>query len=123
MSRKRSPARKNRRQPTPSEARAISRRGVETLTIVWMLFVLTAAACELVALLAAVAGRVFEDGLRVRALAELMGFAALVIGLLSLGLMLLVCRLRDEPPPTPILIFAGLVGAAPLAMIVARRWM
>lgn len=93
------------------------------MTIVWMLFVLTAAACELVALLAAVAGRVFEDGLRVRALAELMGFAALVIGLLSLGLMLLVCRLRDEPPPTPILIFAGLVGAAPLAMIVARRWM
>ncbi len=83
-----------------------------------MLSVMTALVCEL----GFVAARVYlvlvnGDVPSIRALAAMLFFAALVVGLISLGLMVIVMRMRREPPPLGIVAFAAVVGMLPLAAL------
>jgi hypothetical protein len=110
-----------RDRPSSVEAHAVVRRGVETLTIVWMLCVVTAFLCEVAALAAVGAARFRFGGTRLVALGERMLFAALVIGLIALAMTPVVVRMRAEPPPTAVVVFAVAVGALPWMIILARQ--
>lgn len=57
---------------------------------------------------------------KIRLLAAMLVFAALVIGSISLGLMMIVLRMRREPPPRGILTFAAVVGVAPIVAMLLR---
>ena len=89
----------------------------EFLTVSWMLTVVTALLCELGTMATNWYVWFRPEAERVDVLARLLMFAALVIGLISLGLLLLVLRRRQQPPPRGIVAFAAVVGAAPLVAI------
>jgi hypothetical protein len=83
-----------------------------------MLTVLTALLCE-VGSVAAVALRGLGEGLAL--LGAYLLFAAVIIGAISLLLAVVVLRLRRQPPPRGITVFALVVGAAPL-MVMLVNW-
>ncbi|HEY4310083.1 MAG TPA: hypothetical protein VGN12_11580 [Pirellulales bacterium] len=100
------------RDPNPS---------VEFLTVAWMLSVMTALVCEL-GFVAARGYLLLVDSktATIQALAAMLLFAALVIGLVSLGLMVLVVRMRRVTPPRGILVFAAVVSLVPVAAMIVR---
>jgi hypothetical protein len=100
------------RDPNPS---------VEFLTVAWMLSVMTALVCEL-GFVGARAYLLLVDPktATIQALAAMLLFAALVIGLVSLGLMVLVVRMRRVTPPRGILVFAAVVSLVPIAAMLVR---
>ena len=110
-------AKKNRPSPTaPSDDRS-----VEALTIGWMLCVMTTLVCEL----GLAAARIYlltvdSDARWIAALAAMLLFAAALIGLISLLLAWAVVKMRREPPPRGILVFAVVVGAAPVVSMLVR---
>jgi hypothetical protein len=93
----------------------------ETLTIGWMLTVITGLACELgLGAALALAGR-HPEAHALQALTGLLLFASVVIGLLSLVLLPFVLKLRREAPPLGITVFAVVIGAAPLVLLTLRE--
>jgi len=110
------------RKPRPVvESSSGERPTVEFLTIGWMLAVVTALVCEL-GLVAARSYLLVVDGeaARMTSLAAILLFASLVVGLVVLGLGYAVVRSRRVPPPRGIVVFASVVGAAPLAALLLR---
>jgi len=111
---------KRKRPPTPA---AGEDRSVEALTIGWMLSVMTTLVCELGFTAARVVLLLVDrDAPWIATLAGVLLFAAAVVGLVSLLLAWAVVKMRREPPPRGILVFALVVGAAPLAMMLARAF-
>lgn len=103
MKRKRRPKQRTKSEP----------RGVEVLTVGWMLMVVTTLACEV----GFVVSRMLADsGGPLMLLSGLLLFAALVIGLIALATMPVVVRSRRAAPPTGIVVFAAVISGAPLAM-------
>jgi hypothetical protein len=94
---------------------------VETLTVGWMLSVMTTLACEL-GFVAARGYLLAFDGTarRIQVLAMMLMFAALVVGTTSVGLMVVVLRARRIPPPQGIVVFSSVVGLAPAVTILLR---
>jgi hypothetical protein len=109
-----------RNQPTPKPpVQRDPNPSVEFVTVAWMLSVMTTLVCEL----GFVAARAFlllvnSEADPIRALAAMLFFAALVVGLISLGLMVIVMRMRRDPPPRGIVAFAAVVGTLPLVALV-----
>lgn len=93
-------------------------RTTEVLTIGWMLTVFTTLVCELG--FAVTQWFSPAEGGMLRVLSGMMLFAALVIGFLSLLLTAVTARSRREPPPRGITVFAVVVGAAPMLIMVAH---
>lgn len=89
-------------------------RTVEILTIGWMLMVVTTLACEIGFVLAR---GLAADGDSLMALSAVLLFAAVVIGLLALLLTPIVLRHRRTAPPKGILVFATIVSAMPLVVL------
>jgi hypothetical protein len=94
---------------------------VETLTVGWMLSVMTALVCEL-GFIAARGYLLAFDGAarRIQILALMLMFAALVVGTVSVGLMVVVLRTRRIAPPQGIVVFSSVVGLAPAITILLR---
>lgn len=116
-------ARKKRRQP-PRPADEIREpngesRTAEVSTVAWMLAAMSVAGCDVLALIVQlVIAR--QPGLtNLVALRSVLLFASLVIGAISLVLGVVVRRLRRELPPTPITVFALLVGVEPFLFLLA----
>ena len=111
------PARKqrNKRAP-PGEIRS-----VEYLTVGWMLMVITAFLCELVSAACHLYVRqASQQATAADMFSRLLLFAAFVIGSLSLIVCAVVVKSRREPPPRSILIFAVVVGVAPLLTLLLQ---
>jgi hypothetical protein len=111
---------KSKRKRVPP-AGASDNRSVEALTVGWMLCVMTTLVCEL----GFAAARTYllavdRDARWIAALAAMLLFAAAVIGLISLFLAWAVVKMRREPPPLGILVFALVVGAVPLVTMLVR---
>lgn len=109
-------AKKKPRRPrtaAPSNETRLS----EVTTVGWMLSVMTALACQVMALAiwAFFQGRADAD--RALIFARYLHFSAIILGLASLGLMAIVLKVRSEPPPRSILIFAIVVALAPIAAL------
>ncbi|HEY5310942.1 MAG TPA: hypothetical protein VIK18_00435 [Pirellulales bacterium] len=93
-------------------------RGIEVLTVGWMLMVFTTLACELVAALAYLYVIEFDrQAGGVQLLSSLLTFAACLIGILSLLVCPVVLRTRRVPPPPAIVVFSVIVGFAPLIAV------
>jgi len=105
--------RKRSRPPGPPP----ETRTAEVATVGWMLLTMTALVSELLTTLGKWYVRVQPDAELVRGLAELLFFAALVTGVMSLIAAAVVFRLRKTRPPTAITVIAIAVGVAPLAAI------
>lgn len=109
------PKRKSRPAVQPANTEPAT---VETLTVGWMLSVLTALVCELG--FAAARGYLLlvePRSTKMQVLATVLLFASFVIGMSSLGLAYAVVRARRTPPPRGILVFSIVIGAAPAATV------
>lgn len=84
-------------------------RAADSVTIMWMLSVLTAFSCEVVAAVARLLGRWFETVELLPVLAGFMLFGALIAATASVVLLPVVWKLRRVPPPIGVLAFAALV--------------
>jgi hypothetical protein len=108
---------KHAKRRTPRQAVA-NHRGIESLTIGWMLMVFTTLACELAAGLAYLYVIEFDrQAAGIQLLCTLLTFAACLIGLLSLLVCPVVLRTRRVPPPPRIVVFSVIVGFAPLIAV------
>lgn len=116
-------ARKKPRQPEPrvDELREANgeTRTAEVSTIAWMLAVMCGAGCELLALVVQFFVAQHPGETNLLALRSVLLFASLVTGTLSLVLGVVVRKLRRELPPTPITVFALLVGVEPFLFLLA----
>ena len=90
------------------------------LTVCWMLAVLTTLLCEVGAGVAALALTRYPDSRPVQTLADVLLFAALVVGLLTVAFMPILWRARTTPPPKPIAWLAAIAGLAPMVIMLAR---
>lgn len=90
-------------------------RGVEALTIGWMLMVVTTFICEMSFAGIRMSGPPPDGPLMI--LSNLFLFAAMVIGVLALLVTPVVLRSRRVPPPQGITVLAVVVGLAPVAMV------
>ena len=108
--------RKKAKQPfTPPETKA-----ADAVTVAWMLAVTCALMCE-VTTSALRAYLVFApDRPKIAMLAELLLFAALVSGIVSLLIVPVVLKVRRVVPPRPVTIVSLVVGVAPLVVYIAR---
>lgn len=131
-----SPAKRNKKKRRPvrevrSEApRGEDSRGVEAMTVLWMLIAVATLAAEVAAGAAVLLLQWFSTTSQGRsaldALPGVMLLTALFTGTLCLGLTLLVRRIRRVPPPTTVLWTAAAVGVSPwiiliLASMLAER--
>ncbi len=86
----------------------------DTLTIGWMLSVMTTLFFEAGALVAQWFAAAHKDFDRAGAMADVVLFTAAVVGLFALVMTPIVLKIRKVPPPRGITIFAVAVGFAPL---------
>ena len=94
---------------------------VEALPVAWMLAVMTALVCELGCASARAWLRLVNPAAEpIRVLAVILLFAALVVGLIALGLQWAVQRTARIKPPRGIHVFAAVVGTIPLVVLVVR---
>jgi len=108
-------ARHHSRRRVTSESRT-----ADVATIGWMLTVMTTLACELGFAAAHWFASANPDG-PLEMFSQLLLFAAGVIGFISLLAAPVAIKSRREPPPRGITVFALLVGAAPLAIMMVQR--
>jgi hypothetical protein len=96
-------------------------RGVEALTVFWMLSALATLIAETAATAALLATSLSTDGEGsfLSRIPGLMLFTALVTGAICLVLTPLVLRLREFPPPRGIVAAAVLIGASPWLLVLA----
>ena len=99
-------ASKRKRRSFDQPALPTESPAAESLTIGWMLTVMTALACELGLCAALWLEKMHPDAQPIHALTGLLLFAGALIGLLSLVLLPFVVRMRRVPPPTGVMVFA-----------------
>jgi hypothetical protein len=92
----------------------------DALTVGWMLTVITVVACEVGWLATLGVGLAWPDSSAPKALGAVLLLAALLSWLIAMALLPVVLKLREEPPPAPIVWFAVGLGALPLAVMVSR---
>ena len=94
----------------------------EFLTIAWLLTVMTTLGCEVGYFVVTMISNWRVDAKWLELLAGVLMFAALVTGLMSVGMLFAVRRMRKIPPPTPIVIFSVIVGVTPILLAIARAF-
>ena len=114
MSKRARPQRTKRAQP-------IENRSVEFLTVGWMLMVITTLICEVAAAACHLyVVQIDRQAATIELFSGLLLFASFVVGSLSLIVCSVVLKSRREPPPRSILIFAVVVGVAPLVTVLLQ---
>ena len=109
---------KRRRKKRASRAEPKETSGAEMLTIAWSMMVLTTLICEIGAALTIWHARAHPEAGAIRALSFVLVMETLIVGTLLLVLTPVMLRLRRQRPPRGILVFAMIVGATPLAVLV-----
>ncbi len=99
----------------PAESQA-----AEAATIGWMLATLTGAVAELGVLAARLYTAAYPDAKGIGTAGELLLFASALIGLIVLGLIPVVYKVRTLKPPPAITAFAVVVGILPWITIIAQ---
>ena len=89
-------------------------RAAEVLTVAWTVSVTAVLLCNLAAVGGHAIARAVDPAGPLRPLANLILFGGCVIGAVSLMLLPVVLRVRRLPPPLGLVVFAVLVGAAPI---------
>ena len=112
--------RKKRRPKQVRPAVASEARVADAMTVGWMLTAITALVCQAGLVVVRAAEHYQPEVAALGVLGELLLFAALVFGVISLVLAPIVLRLRRTPVPPGITIFAVAVGLTPLAIVAWR---
>jgi hypothetical protein len=107
--------RRFRRKANGGESRA-----AEVLTVGWMLCVFTATACEVGYALVRLVLSALWPAETWEVLLVLLLIACTLVGFLVLMLTPAVLRARRQPPPRAITVFALVVGAAPLVLLLPQ---
>jgi hypothetical protein len=108
---------RQQKAPTKDSAEAPT---TEFLTIGWLLTVMTTLVCEVGYFVVTMISSWQGDVQWLELLAGVLMFAALIVGLASVALLVLVHRMRKSPPPMPIVAFSLLVGLTPVLVAIAR---
>ena len=95
-------------------------KAADAVTVAWMLAVTCALMCEVSTGLLRAYLTFVPDGPKVALLAELLLFAALVAGIVSLLILPVVLKVRRLAPPRPVTIVSVVVGVAPLIAYLTR---
>jgi hypothetical protein len=112
---------KRARQQRTKRAQSIDNRSVEYLTVGWMLMVVTTFICEVAATGCHLYVVQFDrQAATIELFSRLLLFASFVIGILSLIVCAVVLKSRRESPPRSILMFAVVVGVAPLMTLLLQ---
>ena len=127
-------SKKKKKRPKPSPRRASpvpqptdgeTRQSV-AVTVAWMLTLLVTVAAEVIAVPATIISKAnpqpLGEGVSTAHIADLFLFLALVTGLVCVGLVPLVYRVRTIPPP-PAIVVAALVAAAVPPITMVLRWL
>jgi hypothetical protein len=97
---------------------AVDSRSVEMLTVGWMLMVVTTLVCEVGSGIAHwYVAKINPRAQMIDVLSGLLLFAAFVIGFLLLLLSPVIIKGRRTPPPRGVIVFAVVVGIAPLLVV------
>lgn len=111
--------RKNRAARRQLEQPAESRTS-EVLTVCWTVTLTTLFFCNLAAIAAHFYVVASPPAKRMAMLRELLLYSGLLVGLLSLGLVPLVYRLRKTPPPPGLVAFGVCLALAPILAVALR---
>jgi len=104
---------KSKKHPRPS-ANSGETRASDAVTVAWIVTLVTVLLCDLVIVVAHVFLLVDPDQQRLNMLKELLLFGGTVVGLLSLGLLPVVYRVRRVPPPPGLVVFGACLAIAPI---------
>ncbi len=91
--------RHGKRRDSISEQRESETRGAEAVTVVWMMSVTTTLLCGLAAAVVLLAAGDQPGGDRPRLFGRLLHFSAFVSAVVSLVLLAVVLKFRQQPPP------------------------
>jgi uncharacterized membrane protein len=112
---------KRARQQRTKRMQSVDNRSVEFLTVGWMLMVVTTLVCEIGAAACHLyVVQINRQATTVEVLSRLLLFGSFVVGCLSLVVCSVVVKSRREVPPRSILIFAIVVGVAPLVTVLLQ---
>lgn len=127
-------SKKKKKRPKPSPRRASpvpqptdgeTRQSV-AVTVAWMLTLLVTVAADVIAVPATIISKANpqppREGVSTAHIADLFLFLALVTGLVCVGLVPLVYRVRTIPPP-PAIVVAALVAAVIPPITMVLRWL
>jgi hypothetical protein len=112
--------RSRRRSAKRSAVAPVESRTSEVITIGWTVSLTTVFFCNLATIVAHYYVAAHPEALRMAMLRELLLFAGMVIGLLSLLLLLPVHRLRQTPPPRGLVVFGVCIAIAPIVTVMLR---
>ena len=112
---------KPRGNPTASRRVApVESRTSDAATVCWTVSVTTLLMCNVAAVAAQLYVRRHPGARGILMLGEMLLLAGAVIGVVSLALLPVVYRLRREPPPQGLVVFAVCAAMAPLAAVIVR---
>jgi hypothetical protein len=112
--------RSKRRSSRHAPIAPIESRNSEVLTVGWTVTLTTLFFCNLAAIGAHFYAEAHPEAQRMATLRELLLFACIVTGLLSLVLCALVHRLRETLPPRRLVAFGVCLALAPIMAVVLR---
>ncbi len=95
-------------------------RTSEVLTVAWTVTLTTLFFCNLAAVAAHFYVVAYPPAQRMAMLRELLLHSGFLVGLLSLGLVPLVYRIRQTPPPRGLVVFGVCLALAPILAVVLR---
>jgi hypothetical protein len=99
----------------PSETRTS-----EVLTVAWTVSLTMVLACDVVAVIAHLYAKSVTPSDGIELFVGMMLFGGSVVGVVCLGLLPVLIRVRRLPPPPGIMVFGVLVSVAPMLAAVAR---
>lgn len=122
MASQKSPRKKraHQRGTTPRGDEPAEGRTSETVTVGWTVTLTTLFFSNLAAILAHLYVVSFPPAHRMAMLRELLLYAGLLVGILSLVLLPVVYRVRSTPPPRGLVAFGVCLAAAPILAVLLR---
>lgn len=102
--------------PEPSQ----ETRAADFMTVGWLLAAMTTLVCTAIAVVLVPVLRLWPDQAGLRVLSGFLLFAGTVIGLASVALLVVVLKVRVEPPPRSLVVGSVAVALVSPALLVLR---
>lgn len=100
--------------------KSIETKAAETLTVAWTVSLTTVLLCDLGAVATRIYVAFYPQARLMIVLGELLLFAGAVVGILLIGLLPILYRIRQVAPPRGLVGFGVLIATAPILALVIR---
>jgi hypothetical protein len=114
------PRRYHHKPAAPVRRYSEETRAGDATTVAWIVTVVMTLLCDLGAAAAHYWSSGYANARGILMYRELLLFAGVVIGLISLMLLPIMLKVRRVPPPTGVMAFAVCVTAAPMVAVLLR---